>query len=406
MIYDFRKDFDAAVVGGGIAGCAAALEAARNGLKTVLIEKQCVAGGLATSGLIYIYLPLCDGNGRQVTFGIAEELLRNSITMGPGNIPPGWKNEHDAPEPRRFRCTFSPAAFMLTLEKLLIDAGVEIWYDTRVCDAELAGGKISSLTAINESGIGRIAAKCFIDASGTCVVAHRAGLPCIENDNRMTVWALEFAEGVERDLGKNLDMWNITMSSFDGESRLCLSAERRAKFYPGLSDDELRAKTVSRGCSGKIVSDFVLESHRILREHYAGADREKLFPVILPGMPQLRKIRCIGGAYVLKDGDFGKEFSDSVGLIGDWRRPGCVWEVPFRTLRPEGDVCGLLCAGRCSSASGDAWEATRVIPSAAMTGQVCGLAAALSVRTGKEIPELDTALLQNELARKGFIFHG
>jgi len=405
MTYDFKKDFDAVVVGGGVAGCAAALESARSGLKTVLLEKQCAAGGLATSGLICIYLPLCDGNGRQVTFGIAEELLRNSITMGPGGIPPRWREERNAAEPRRFRCTFSPAAFMLTLEKLLIDAGVEIWYDTRVCDAELIHGKVSSVSVVNESGFGRITARCFIDASGTCVIAHRTGLPCIENDNCMTVWALEFSEGVERDLGKNLDMWNITMSSFDGESRLCLSAERRAKFYPGLSDDELLAKTVSRGCSGKIVSDFVLESHRILREHYAGADREKLFPVILPGMPQLRKIRCIRGEYVLKDGDAGKHFPDSAGLIGDWRRPGCVWEIPFRTLRPAGGIAGLLCAGRCSSASGDAWEASRVIPSAAMTGQICGLAAALSVRTGREIPELDTTLLRDLLEQKGFVFH-
>ena len=405
MNFDFTKTFDVAVIGGGIGGCAAALQSARCGRKTVLIEKQCVLGGLATSGLVYIYLPLCDGNGRQVTFGIAEELLHNSMTLGPGKIPGNWKNEQNAVEPKRFRCTFSPASFMLSLEKLLVEAGVEIWYDTRVCDTTLDHGKITAVTVVNESGFGRISSACFIDASGSCSVAHRAGLPCIEENNYMTIWAMEYAQGARRDWQDNLDCYNITMNSFDGESRLRLTAERREQLYPGVSDEELLRRTVSRGSSGRIVSEFVLESHRILCERYKNADRETLFPVKIPGMPQFRKIRCIEGEYVLKTGDEKIRFSDSCGLLGDWRKPGHVWEVPYRTLYPKNGICGLLCAGRCSSAREDAWEVTRVIPSAAMTGQICGLAAHLALETGREIPELDTALLQSRLAAQGFVFH-
>ena len=74
--------YDVAVCGGGIGGIAAALAAAREGKKVVLLEKQFLLGGLATAGLITIYLPLCDGRGRQVSFGLAEELLRLSITYG------------------------------------------------------------------------------------------------------------------------------------------------------------------------------------------------------------------------------------------------------------------------------------------------------------------------------------
>lgn len=66
----FEKKCTVAVAGGGIAGIAAALAAARCGKKVILLEKSCVLGGLATNGLIYIYLPLCDGNGRQVIYGI------------------------------------------------------------------------------------------------------------------------------------------------------------------------------------------------------------------------------------------------------------------------------------------------------------------------------------------------
>ena len=88
----YEKIYDIAVVGGGIAGVAAALQAARCGMKTVLIEKTVLPGGLATTGLVRVYLPLCDGNGHQVSFGITEELLRASYKYGPGDIPENWKN--------------------------------------------------------------------------------------------------------------------------------------------------------------------------------------------------------------------------------------------------------------------------------------------------------------------------
>lgn len=122
-----------AVIGGGIAGVAAAVQAARSGMKTVLIEKSALVGGLATSGLINVFLPLCDGNGHQVSFGLCEEMLRKSIVYGPGEIPPGWKNERNGSERKRFISVFSPASFVLGLDELLNEAGVEVWFDSVVC---------------------------------------------------------------------------------------------------------------------------------------------------------------------------------------------------------------------------------------------------------------------------------
>ena len=66
------------VAGGGIAGIAAALAAARHGKQVTLLERQFALGGMATLGLVTIYLPLCDGRGNQLVFGIGEELLRLS----------------------------------------------------------------------------------------------------------------------------------------------------------------------------------------------------------------------------------------------------------------------------------------------------------------------------------------
>ena len=75
--------YDVVVCGGGVAGVAAALAAARHGARTCLLEKEYALGGLATLGLIVVYLPLCDGEGVQMSGGLAEELLHTALKYGP-----------------------------------------------------------------------------------------------------------------------------------------------------------------------------------------------------------------------------------------------------------------------------------------------------------------------------------
>ena len=81
-----KESYDVVVVGGGIAGIAAAVSSARCGAKTLLIEKQINLGGLATVGLISWYEPLCDGKGKQMIYGIGEELIKLSIKYGFDNL--------------------------------------------------------------------------------------------------------------------------------------------------------------------------------------------------------------------------------------------------------------------------------------------------------------------------------
>ncbi len=91
-----RGAYDTIVCGGGVAGIAAALSAARCGAKTLLLEREYMLGGLATAGLVTIYLPICDGLGHQVSFGLAEELLKLSIRYGyEDRFPEAWLNEKE-----------------------------------------------------------------------------------------------------------------------------------------------------------------------------------------------------------------------------------------------------------------------------------------------------------------------
>jgi NADPH-dependent 2,4-dienoyl-CoA reductase/sulfur reductase-like enzyme len=127
---------DVLVVGGGIAGIAAAAAAARNGANVMLLEREFSLGGLATLGLITIFLPLCDGQGNQLVCGIGEELLKLSIAHGAeANYPKAWLENGTREEKieKRYMTQFNPHLFALSAEKLLTRLGVTILYGSLAC---------------------------------------------------------------------------------------------------------------------------------------------------------------------------------------------------------------------------------------------------------------------------------
>jgi hypothetical protein len=85
-----KDSYDVIVCGGGVAGVAAAISAAKRGCSTLLIEKSNILGGLATLGLINLFVPMCNGRGKQIIFGLAEKWLRDSAKYGYDTIPTEW----------------------------------------------------------------------------------------------------------------------------------------------------------------------------------------------------------------------------------------------------------------------------------------------------------------------------
>ncbi|MCL5070736.1 MAG: FAD-dependent oxidoreductase [Actinobacteria bacterium] len=373
--------FDVIVVGGGIAGSAAAIAASRNNSKVCIIEKEYSLGGLATLGLVWCYLPLCDGKGHQVIGGLGEELLKNSIKYGPGEIPECWRKESSIKEraKNRYELIFNPASYMLSLEELVIENNITVFYDTRFCDVVLKNNKIQAILVENKSGRCAIQCKNIIDASGDADVCFKAGEDTIYfNTNRRACWYFSY------------DNLKLKINEFGDP--LYKKLEANVKTFSGIDHKE--------------VSEFIIQSRRMLADKIQKLRKKNkaLYPVLIPTMPMFRMTRRLKGSFELDEKDEGKYFLDSVGMIGDWRKPGPVYYIPFKSLICK-KVKNLITAGRCISVTNSTWDITRVIPVCAVTGEAAGTAAALSSNNKKDFCDLNIVKLQNQLMKQGVLLN-
>lgn len=373
---------DVLVAGGGIAGIAAALAAARNGADVLLIEKQCMVGGLATSGLIAGYLPLCDGNGVQVSFGIAEELLRLSIRLGAqSELPEHWLEKGPAEErkKKRYEVQFNPQYLALLAERQLTEENIHILYDTRICVVKYRENRIEGIMAENESGRFAITAKSYVDATGTALLYELAGLPTrmFARGNILAGWYY-YSDGGSLRL-RPLGYAEV----FDEEKKDTVKPLINRRFY---------------GIDGQEITDFLILSHRETLKDLQKLKEtaEGIEPAAIAGMPQLRMIRCMQGEYCLKESENDVSFSDSIGMIADWRKRGMVYEIPYRTLY-SGQLRNVISAGRCISVDDGMWDISRVIPPCAVTGEAAGTAAALTT----DFTELSYGRLAEKLKKQG-----
>ncbi len=384
------KHCDIAICGAGIAGVAAALAGARRGKKVLLIEKQSVIGGLATSGLIYIYLPISDDRGKIIASGITRELLTASQEYGPFALDENWggvQGGDPGTDKRRCNCCFSPAGYALTLERLLREAGVELLLETTVvgvhCDTD---SRLTGATLFCGAEHWDISAETFIDASGGAFMLRMAGEKVFSDTNFVTPWIIE----------NNPDK--------AGAKTFYLSGDMHIAPITSFSSDE----TVESMLTVDEMQKFIELQYQKTRDYFDALTpqkRKECYPVHISGMPQLRKIARIEAMSLIKDGDGGKYCSDSIGVAADWRRLDApAWETPYGALIPK-NVRGALAAGRCISSSGDAWEIFRVIPAAAMTGEAAGVAAAVACERGCDPRDIPAAELQKELLKNDVILH-
>ncbi len=384
------KSCDVLVCGGGFGGISAALAAARQDKKVILLEKQYILGGLGTAGIVTIYLPLCDGMGHQVSFGICEELFRLSISMGAEDkYPKNWLDSDDVSkrteEDPRYQVQYNPSLFAMLVEKLLIENGVEILYGTYAVAVDKSDDKINAVVIENKSGRQAIQVKSVVDATGDADIVKFANAPSetFKQGNVLAAWYYSY--GKDGYNLRSLGFCDIPDEQKTEENKVETLVNRR---FSGLDGQELSEQTIMSHTS--TLNDIV--KRRI--------DDPTLIPTMLATTPQIRMTRRIDGEYVLDDKEMHTYFEDSIGMVSDWRKRGPIYEVPFRTLYSK-KVKNLVCAGRCTSVTDSMWDIMRVIPCCAVTGEAAGTAAAMT----DDFSTLDVCELQKRLVENGVVLH-
>ncbi len=389
-----KSAYDVIVVGGGIAGIAAAVSASRSGAKTLLMEKSVLLGGLATAGLISWYEPLCDHRGTKMISGIAEELIRLSMAYGFDTLPECWRDGKNADKGHgRYATFYSPTIFALALDAYLEENRVDLILDCMAVFPVMEGSRCVGIAAETKEGRVFYPGKAFVDATGDASLFAQAGLPTVCGENFMTYVAQGYSDRNIAQYGnadvKSMSLlrkWRSVGSDFQGNGH-----PRGMKKLAGVTAEE--------------VTEYVRTGQKLLFEEVKTENRHLRDLSMVPSMPQFRTIRHIVGEYDFVAVD-GEVFADSIGSCGDFRvgtGAGKHYRVPYRSLYSS--ACdNLIAAGRNISASGDGWEVTRVIPVCALTGQAAGAAAAQASRENVSFAGLDVAALQGSLKQAGVIF--
>lgn len=387
-----KGSYDVIVAGGGVAGVAAAVSAARRGKSVLLIEKGIALGGLATVGLINLFVPMCNGRGTQIIKGMAEELLRLSIRYGWDTIPDEWKNGDPGEGAKtRYVTRYSAPIFTLTLTNYIKDEGVNLLFDSIVTDPVMEDGHCRGVIVENKGGRAYYEAKVVVDTTGDADVCYRAGIPTADGKNFFTFL-----------------MYGLTMNSMKNAVDSGNVAKAFAGFAGGGIDlyghNQPEDVPLYKGTTAEEITDYIERNHKVALDRIREQNRLERDIVQMPSMCQFRETRRIVGDETLTGDDVYKHFDTSIGAICDFELKDRLYEIPYGALVKTG-FDNLITAGRTASGDGWGWDVIRVIPPAILTGQAAGEAAALAIETGEPIYGVDVTELQKRLAKANVMIH-
>ncbi|MFN7894188.1 MAG: FAD-dependent oxidoreductase [Pirellula sp.] len=406
---------DVLVCGGGCAGSAAALSAARAGAKVLLVEKAPFAGGIVTS----VGLPYFDGiahitTKRIVVRGIALELLSKS-----GVCPPDAKvvAKHNPTIPNTFE-------FKLLLDRLFLEQkdNLRVLYNSFICDVHCHGDRIETVVIANKDGLVKVKPRVVIDCTGDGDVAAWAGAP-FEQNAEVQPLTLHFR------IANVQPTPNISSLCRDALSAAQKRGELPYYYGPGVmflfGKNEVYVHGVRVPANPTDAADLSRAEVQGRADAYAmfvawkqdvPAFREAYFMEAYPWIG-VRESRRILGQHVLSEEDLmsSRRFDDAiatgcwyldlhpnktvVGSANDFD-PKKVqpepYDIPYRSLLPQ-KLENLLVAGRCHSATRGAHASTRVNVTAMAMGEAAGVAAFLSLKEKTEVAILNGVKVREEL---------
>ena len=458
--------YDVVVVGGGPGGIPAAIAAARQGAKVLLVERNGFLGGNMTIGLpLLAYL---DKDGNQVIKGIAQEFIDRLTELGACS-PHHWCPMHDSVT------IYDDEVFKVVALDMCIKAGVEILLYTQVIDTNVENGELKSVTLFGKGRKMEAEAKIFIDATGDGDVGYMAGaryekgpdnngklqpptLMCtidgvdvdrvishLEAHPEETVLAdtIERYPGYDGSYYRNLNPDQHAMVAF----RKLFSELREKGVLPVDRDTLISISTLTpgrvnlnctrhKGIDGSDVKDLTratIDGHfqnlkliEVLREYIPGFENARLvrfYPFL-----GVRETRRFAGIDTLTEADLMNGVIDetTIGLgsyiidIHDGAGAGTIckkvmpYGIPYGST-VSADISNLMFAGRCGSMDSVAMSSLRVMPPLMVMGQGAGVGAALAVKKGvkpgqitpaevREILRADGVMLETDPNAKVMVF--
>ena len=387
-----KKTYDVIVCGGGVAGVSAAVSASKNGCSTLLIEKSNILGGLGTLGLINLFVPMCNGRGKQIIFGLAEKWLRKSAELGFDTIPKEWADgEPKEYTETRYTQRYSPSIFAYQLTEEIVNSGADILYDCLACDPVMEGNVCKGVITESKGGTEYYGCKVLIDTTGDCDVLRRGKVPCVSGENFFTFSAKMITLESCREAFEKQDIYYAYRKISGGS--INLFGDNQPKDVPKWS-----------GLTAEEVTDYIVRNHLLILEKLKESDRKSREVVTSPGMPQFRTTAHIKGDYSLSLSDAYKHFDDSICAINDFEHRDHLFEIPLRCLT-RADFPNIITAGRSADGTGYAWDIIRVIPPAILTGQAAGETASLAIKTKTFVSNVDIKTLQAKLEKENVMVH-
>ena len=403
-----QRDWDLIVIGGGFAGAAAAIAAARQGLHVLLCDQAGYLGGAACNCLVNPFMRYwnTDEDHEALSRGIFEEILNEMRKIDGGD-----------------GIAFREETLKLVLDRMTVGSGVHVLLHVTLCTVQAEEGRVRSASFMSKTGMLNFHAAYFIDATGDadlCVMAgFRTQLGRKEDQLCQPMTLCFRIANVDMDaFYANRPRINQIYQQFQREGKirnprenvlifvhpvrnmLHFNTTRIVKLNPVDPFDLTRAEMEAREQMFEMVS--------FLKENIPGFEHADL----AFSAPQIgvRESRMIEGEYVMTGDDVlsGRKFEDSISAGNydiDIHNPegtgtdilslpkGAYYTIPYRSLVPKGSQ-NLLVAGRCISADHAAQASVRIMPICATLGEAAGVAAAVASKDHAAVGAVDIPKIQ------------
>lgn len=402
------KKYNLIVVGGGLAGVAAAVSGAREGLSVLLVEKFGCLGGAMTNSLVYPFMKFATRDGKILSAGIFSEMLER-------------KKKYKDTSWESYKCVFDDMA---------VEAGVDVLFHATVFEAKTEGRQIKSVSVATKSGVMEFEADYFIDCSGDGELIamtncdHQLGR---ESDGLSQPMTTCFRVcGVDVELyDSERPMLQEKYAKLQAEKKIINPRENILVFY-GYGKGIVHFNTtrivkhnpvdaVEIGKAEMLARKQIMEMMDFLKENSKAFKDATLVSVASHiGVRESRKLK---GVHILTADELTScmDFEDTIALGNydiDIHNPAGTgttiihiplnqyYKIPYRTLLPK-EYDNMLVAGRCLSATHEAHSSVRIMPICACLGEAAGTAAALAHNTNKNAHTVDIKALRTRLKENG-----